>query len=115
MRFLRSVLGVSQRDKIRSEDVTKQTQNEWWKKYTNTRRNCVITQRGCLLNACRGKHTLIIILEDGTMGVQEGDGDNNSFSLGTGQRTQSLNGKEKKKKPGICDYISFLRRQQFLS
>jgi hypothetical protein len=35
-------------------------------------------------------------LEDGTLGVQEGDGDN-SFSLGTGQRTQSLNGKKKKK------------------
>jgi hypothetical protein len=30
------------------------------------------------------------------LGVQEGDGDNNSFSLGTGQRTQSLNGKKKK-------------------
>jgi hypothetical protein len=49
--------------------------------------------RGCLLNACRG----IILLEDGTLGVQEGDGDN-SFSLGTGQRTQSLNGEKKKKK-----------------
>jgi hypothetical protein len=54
--------------------------------------------RGCLLNACRGKHTLIILLEDGTLGAQEGDGDNNSFSLGTGQWTQSLNGKKKKKK-----------------
>jgi hypothetical protein len=49
------------------------------------------------LNACRGKHTLMILSEDGTLGVQEGDGDNNSFSQGTGQRTQSLNGKKKKK------------------
>jgi hypothetical protein len=33
-----------------------------------------------------------ILLEDGTLGVQEGDGDNNSFSLGMDQRIQSLNG-----------------------
>jgi hypothetical protein len=32
-----------------------------------------------------------------TLGVQEGDGDNNSFSLRMGQWTQSLNGKKKKK------------------
>jgi hypothetical protein len=38
---------------------------------------------------------MIILLEDGTLGVQEGDGDNNSFSLGTDQRTQFLNGKKK--------------------
>jgi hypothetical protein len=56
---------------------------------------------GCLLNACRGEHNLIILLEDGTLGVQEGDGDNNSFSHGTGQRTQSLNGKKKKKKTDV--------------
>jgi hypothetical protein len=31
------------------------------------------------------------------LGVQGGDGDKHSFSLGTGQRTQSLNGKKKKK------------------
>jgi hypothetical protein len=37
----------------------------------------------------------LILLEDGTLGVQEGDGDNNSFGLGTGQLTQSLNGKKK--------------------
>jgi hypothetical protein len=37
-------------------------------------------------------------LEDGKLGIQEGDGDNNSFSLGTGQWTQSLSGKKNKKK-----------------
>jgi hypothetical protein len=65
-------------------------------------------QRGCLLNACRGKHTLIILSEEGTLGVQEGDGDNNSFSLGTDQRTQSLNGKKKK------DFFRVLKRVVYL-
>jgi hypothetical protein len=39
---------------------------------------------------------LFILLEDGTLVAQEGDWDSNSFSLGTGQRTQSLKGKKKK-------------------
>jgi hypothetical protein len=39
------------------------------------------------------------------LGVQERDGDNNSFSLGTGQRTQSLNGKKKKKKDNITMHL----------
>lgn len=43
----------------------------------------IIVQTGCPPNACRGN-----LLEDGTLGVQEGDGDNHSSSLGTGQRTQ---------------------------
>jgi hypothetical protein len=43
MRFPRSVLGVSLRDKIRSKEVRKQlTQTEWWKKYKNTKTNGVI-------------------------------------------------------------------------
>jgi hypothetical protein len=84
MRFLRSVLGVSLRDKVRSENVKKQLNTERMVEYKNTKRNGTIMWRGCLLNACHGKHTLIILLEDGTLGVQ-GDGDN-SFSLKTGQR-----------------------------
>jgi hypothetical protein len=41
-------------------------------------------QKECLLNVCRGKHIFIILLEDGTMGIQEEDGHSISFSLGTG-------------------------------
>jgi hypothetical protein len=64
----------------------------WWKYVYNANYGNNIRRKG----NSDTYSTLIILLEDGTLGVQEGDGDN-SFSHGTGQRTQSLNGRKKKK------------------
>jgi hypothetical protein len=41
-------------------------------------------QKGFLVNFCRDKHTLITLLEDGKLEVQEQDGHNNSLSVWTG-------------------------------
>jgi hypothetical protein len=40
--------------------------------------------KGCLLNDCRDKHIFIALLEEWIFDVQDEDGHNSSFSLGTG-------------------------------
>jgi hypothetical protein len=47
MRFLRSVLGVSQRDKIRSENVRKQLNTERMVEETQYQKKWHIMKRGC--------------------------------------------------------------------
>jgi hypothetical protein len=44
----------------------------------------MITQKGRLLNICRGKHIFIALLKDWTLEDEE-DGYSNFYSLGTGQ------------------------------